>query len=100
MLEIIKIMKEQNEASLQNIILSHEKQIFIYLRKFKCYSLLSKLLIKIKRSDFFTINNNMQKLNSWKLFTKSSFCNKQLMKLKVCGCKTSSSFPWAPLKVH
>ena len=58
MLEIIKIMNEQNDASLQTIVLSHEK-INLYLSsKFKCYSLLFKLLIKIKRSDFFTVNND------------------------------------------
>ena len=91
MLEIIKIMNKQNDASLQTIVLSHEK-INLYLSSKIQMLLLFKLLIKIKRSDFFTVNNDTQKLISWKLLTKSSFCNKQLVKLKICGCKLALLF--------
>ena len=39
------------------------KQILNDLQKFKRYSLWSKLLVKIKRSEYFAVNHDVQKLS-------------------------------------
>ena len=53
------------------------KEIFINLQKFKYYSLLAKLPVKIKRSEIFAVKIDMQKLSFWKLFTERNFCGKK-----------------------
>ena len=45
------------------------KQIFIDLQKFKYYSLMTRLAVKIKKSEILTANNDMRELRFWKLFT-------------------------------
>ena len=69
------------------------KKLFIDLQKFKYYSFWSKLLFKIKRSDYFGINNDLSKC-FWKVFLEKTFCRKELMKLKIRDCtfNTSLSF--------
>ena len=36
--------------------------------------MLAKLSLKINKSKFFAVNNKMQKISFWKLFTEKSFC--------------------------
>ena len=52
---------------------------FIDIQKFKCYSLWSKLTVKIKRSQYFAVNHNIQKLSFRKVSTESSFTRKKLV---------------------
>lgn len=47
------------------------KQIFIDLWKFKCYSLWSKLTVNIKKSEYFKVNHDMQKLRKGELIKKT-----------------------------
>ena len=58
----------------KDIVLSYGKKIFADLQKFKYYSLSAKSSLKIKRSKFFGVNNDMQNISFWKLFTERSFC--------------------------
>ena len=44
------------------------KQVFIDLQKLKCYSLWSKLSIKIKKSEYFAVNYALLKLGFWNLW--------------------------------
>ena len=55
------------------------KESFIDIQKFKCYSLWSKLTVKIKRSQYFAVNHNIQKLSFRKVSTESSFTRKKLV---------------------
>ena len=73
------------------------KQIFIDFQKFKHYSLLVKLSVKIKRSEFFAVHNDIQILGFWKLFTERTFCEKNA---KVYHYTPSTSFPSFRSKVH
>ena len=68
------------------------KQIFIDFQKFKHYSLLVKLSVKIKRSEFFAVHNDIQILGFWKLFTEKN--------AKVYHYTPSTSFPSFRCKVH
>ena len=63
--------------------------------------MLSKLLVKIKRSEVFAIHNDMQKLRFCKLFTERSFRRRKLIKLKICDCKRKpyTSFSLSTSKV-
>ena len=45
----------------KNVVLSYSEIIFSDLPKCKCYSLLSKLAVEIKRSKIFGVNNDAQK---------------------------------------
>ena len=54
------------------------KENFIDLQKLKCYSLRSKLSVKIKRSEYFAINYDIQELSFWELFIESSSTVKKL----------------------
>ena len=74
-----------------------QKQIFIDSQKFKYYSLLVKLSVKIKRSEFFAVHNDIQILCFWKLFTERTFCEKNA---KVYHYTPSTSFPSFRCKVH
>ena len=53
--------------------------------------LLSKLLVKIKRSVF-VVHKDKQKLRFWKLFTERRFCGRKLIKLKNCDCNLTPLF--------
>lgn len=55
------------------------KESFIDIQKFKCYRLWSKLTVKIKRSQYFAVNHNIQKLSFRKVSTESSFVRKKLV---------------------
>ena len=55
------------------------KESFIDIQKFKCYRLWSKLTVKIKRSQYFAVNHNIQKLSFRKVSTESSFARKKLV---------------------
>ena len=45
-------------------------QIFIGLQEFKLFNLLVKLSIKFKRTEFFAVNNDMQKLGNYRIWMK------------------------------
>ena len=52
------------------------KSIFLDLRKFKHYSLLTKSPVKIKGSAFFVLNIDIQKLSFWNDSQKGAFAKK------------------------
>ena len=58
----------------KNVVLSHGEKKIIDLIKVKYYSFLAKLSLKTKRSKSFAVNNEIQKIGFWKLFTEMSFC--------------------------
>ena len=58
-------------------VLSHVKQFFIDLQKFKL-QVWSKLPVKIERSEYFAVNHDMQKWTFWKLSTERSLPQKKL----------------------
>ena len=60
-------------------ILSMVNQIFIDLQNSNMLQLWSKLPIKIKRYEHFTVNYDTQKLTFWKTFAEKSFSGKKLM---------------------
>ena len=86
------IIKEENYSSLQDNILAHGKTNFYSFLYFKWCSLWSKSPVKIKRTDFFAINNDMQKLSFWKLFTERGVPGKKVIDFDC----TSSLFPLFP----
>lgn len=92
--ESLRLQRNSKTLIYKDMLLLHDKKtFFIDLQKFKCYSSWSKLLFKIKRSDYFGINNDLS-ICFWKVYLERSFCRKELMILKIRDCtfNTSLSF--------
>ena len=64
------ITQEENTPSFKKYWTVTWLKNLIDLQKFKYYSLLSNLPVKIKRSEFFVVNNNTQKRSFCKLKVK------------------------------
>ena len=77
-------------------VLSHGKTNFCWSSRIQVLQLWSKLSVKIKRSEYFPVNHDMQKSSFWKLFTERSFPGKKLM---IFDC-TFSTFALSPLTVN
>ena len=75
------------------------KVIFFWYGKLKCHSLLSKLPVKIERSEFFGVDNDTQKLRFSKLFTERSYPRRKLMQLKICDHTPNVFFSYVYFKL-
>ena len=95
------IVEKENVPFLQEYTIITWWIKFYWLSIMQGLSLLSKLLVKIKRSEVFAIHNDMQKLRFCKLFTERSFRRRKLIKLKICDCKRKpyTSFSLSTSKV-
>ena len=89
----------------KNIVLTFEKVTFYWFSSFyesfhwsatACYPSYSW---KSKKLIFFAVNNDLQKLIFWKIYTKTTFCDTKPMNLKT-GYFTPNSFLFYRLKVH
>ena len=66
----------------------HIKTHFYWSSKTQMLRLRSKLSVKIKRSEYFSVNQDMQKWSFWKLSKERSFPGKKLL-IKICDCGCS-----------
>ena len=63
-------------------IIIWKKKIFIDPQKFNITACWLKLPLKIKRSKFFAVRNDMQKISFRKLFTERGFCELKTYDIK------------------
>ena len=98
LIKVLYVLKGKNYTSLQecSFIASKNKFFLIFKNLDVTASELSVKTEFLIMPEFFAVNSDTQKSTFWKLFTKTSFWAKELLKWNIWDRTLSRSFPLSP----